>query len=114
MYWMVILIVIISLIYIPLLLIIYKWRYKPAVFFKSPYMIIIGGLGFYIDSFINIIIEMTDNHDYFNCTLSIFCTMMIHYVGYLCLIFRAERIFKIMKLEKTHLDRIHNIAKLDK
>jgi len=111
--WGIVLIIVITLIYVPLIMIIYRWRYKQAVFFKSPYMIIIGGIGFYIDSLMNIIIKMTDSHDYLNCILSIVCTMTIHYIGYLCLIFRAKRIFKVMKLEKKYLDRIHNMVSLD-
>ena len=91
---------------------IYKWRHKQPVFFKSPYMIIIGGIGFYLDSVLNIIIAMTNNKETANCILSIICTVNIHYIGYLCLIFRAERIFKVMKLEQIYLDQICNMAKL--
>jgi len=51
-----ILIVMLSLIYLPILFIIWKWRNKQVVFFKSPYMIIIAGIGFYLDVICNVII----------------------------------------------------------
>jgi len=79
---------------------IWKWRNKQAVSFKSPYMIIIGGIGFYLDSIVNIIIAVSGNNFKVNCMLSIFCTMPIHYIGYFALIFRAKRVFGIMILEK--------------
>jgi len=76
-------------------------------------MIIIGGIGFYLDSIFNVIIETTGNNNTTNCMLSIFCTMAIHYIGYMTLIFRAERIFKVMKLEKKYLDRLYKLASTD-
>ena len=79
---------------------IWKWRNKQAVSFKSPYMIIIGGIGFYLSSMGNILVTASGNYFKYNCMISIFCTMPIHYIGYFSLIFRAKRVFGIMILEK--------------
>ena len=45
-----------------------------------------------------------------NCILSIFTTLTVHYTGYIYLIFRAYRILKVMKLEKTYLDQLYEMA----
>ena len=44
----------------------------------------------------------------FACYLSLFDTLVIHYIGYFCLIFRAMRIFKIINIEAKFLDNIYD------
>lgn len=36
--------------------------------------------------------------------------MTVHYLGYLSLVFRAQRVFKVLRLEKKYLDEIYNMA----
>jgi hypothetical protein len=109
---------VISIIYFPILLLIYKWRHKQAVYFKSPKMIIVGGFSLYLDSIVNVAINskiysfLTDYKDKWTyiCFSSVATTLVFHYIAYFCLIFRAFRIFKIMDLEKKFLDRIYKLA----
>jgi len=103
----------ISIFYVPILYVIYIWRNKQAVSFKSPKLIIIGGIGLLGDSWANIAIN-TDwyggnyqNKAEFICVMSIFTTLVFHYTGYICLILRGFRIFKVMKLERNYLDGIY-------
>lgn len=109
------LIVVISIIYFPILIMIYKWRRKQAVYFKSPKMIIVGGFCLYLDSIVNVTINSKfwtnyDNKWIYVCVSSVVTTLVFHYIAYFCLIFRAFRIFKIMDLEKKFLDRIYTLA----
>ena len=48
---------VLSIIYFSILLLIYKWRRKQAVYFKSPKMIIVGGFSLYLDSIVNVTIN---------------------------------------------------------
>ena len=41
-------------------------------------------------------------------------TLTIHYIGYFSLIFRAQRIFKIMSIEAVFLDQIYDYGHLVK
>ena len=51
-------IITLTIIFIPLTFMIYKWRRRQAVYFKSPGMLIIGGIGFYIDSILTTVLAM--------------------------------------------------------
>ena len=86
-------------------------------------MIILGGLALWIDSCINVTLnskfyvsdfptksEVEAKNVYF-CWISIIDTMTFHYIAYFCIIFRGQRIFKIMDLEKRFLKRIYNLTK---
>ena len=103
----------ITIFYLPILYIIYIWRNKQAVSFKSPKLIIIGGMGLLGDSWVNIAINTDwyggkyENKVEFICVMSIFTTLIFHYTGYICLILRGFRIFKVMKLERNYLDTIY-------
>jgi hypothetical protein len=46
--------VVLSALYLPTMLLIFKNRHKQEVYFKSPYMIITGGIGLYLDSMMNV------------------------------------------------------------
>jgi len=72
-------------------------------------MIIIGGIGFYLNSIINVIVATNLNPSAL-CMLSIFNAYTIKYIGYLCLIFRSKRIFKIIELEKEYIDKIYSLC----
>ena len=103
-------VIIISIIYLSILHRIYIWRTKQAVYFKSPKMILVGGWCLWVDSIINIYIntsiypnDLALRYEYV-CISSIATTFIFNQVGYLCIIFRALRIFKIMVLEKQYLD----------
>ena len=106
---------IVSMLYIPVMVLIWKERNKQAVYFKSPKMILIGGMALYSDSLINIIINSdalwTVRSEAIGvCVLSILTTLTFHYIGYFSVIFRAKRIFKVMHLTKKYLDRIEQLA----
>ena len=106
---------IVSLLYIPVMVLIWKERNKQAVFFKSPKMILIGGMALYLDSLVNIAINSNalwnaGSEPSGVCVLSILTTLTFHYIGYFSVIFRAKRIFKVMRLTKKYLDRIELLA----
>ena len=118
-------IVVLTGIYFSILYMIWSQRNKQAVYFKSPYMIILGGLALWFDSCINVTLnskfyigkdetmlyeEIEAKNVYF-CWISIIDTMTFHYIAYLCIIFRGRRIFKIMRLEKQFLKKIYNLAR---
>ena len=88
---------------------IWKNRRKQAVYFKSPNMILIGGVGLYLDASFNIIASMQTNSTVI-CFQSLFCNFTFHYIGYFALIFRAKRIANVMKLEAKYLDKIYTIT----
>lgn len=90
---------------------IYRNQHQQAVIFKSPKLIILGGLSLYLDSAINILINWTEPTRETVCYLSIFDTLIFHYIAYFSLIFRASRIFKVMGLEKKYLTQIYNLTK---
>lgn len=76
-------------------------------------MILVGGWCLWVDSIINIYIntsiypkDLALRYEYV-CISSIATTFIFNQVGYLCIIFRALRIFKIMVLEKQYLDQIY-------
>jgi hypothetical protein len=37
-------------------------------------------------------------------------TCTVHYLGYFSLVSRAQRVFKVMRLEKKYLDEIYDMA----
>ena len=86
------------------------------MYFKSPMLILVGGTGLWLDSLANIVFNtnfdwQTEEHkNYWICTYSILTTFGVHYIGYLCIILRAVRIFKVMQLEKQYLDKMFTIA----
>ena len=102
--------VLISAIYLPIMILIWKNRHKQDVYFKSPYMIITGGIGLYLDSMLNILLMSLGDRTKTRCYLSIMTTMTVHYLGYLSLIFRARRVVKVMMLERKYLDEIYEMA----
>ena len=102
------------LMYAIVLVMIFCNRNKQAVYFKSPWLIIICGISLFADSGINIMIntnywEPTDQQ-YFNikckfiCGLSILTTCTFHYISYFAIIFRAKRILRVIELEQKYLD----------
>ena len=73
-------------------------------------MVIIGGIGFYIHSVVVVIIACTgDAH--VNCALALFGSYPVHFLGYLTLVFRAKRIFKVIRLEKKYINQIYSMTK---
>jgi len=73
-------------------------------------MIIIGGIGFYLNS-LSIIILTWSKNPRSNCILALFASYPIHFIGYLSLVCRAKRIFRVLKLEKKYIDEIYSINK---
>jgi hypothetical protein len=79
-------------------------------------MILIGGFNLWMDSCVNIIINSkflwSDYGDQQTgiCALSILTTLTFHYFGYFCLIFRSQRIFKVMKLTQKYINRIYKLS----
>ena len=55
---------------------------------------------------------MNSENSNISCYLSIFDTLVIHYIGYLCLIFRAMRIFNIINIEVRFLDDIYDFSSI--
>lgn len=54
---------VVSLIYLPILGMIWKNRYKQVVYFKSPLMIMTGGISLYIDAVANLVqMSLRDAH----------------------------------------------------
>mmetsp|Transcript_1993 Transcript_1993/g.3511 ORF Transcript_1993/g.3511 Transcript_1993/m.3511 type:complete len:160 (+) Transcript_1993:3-482(+) len=99
-----------TLVYFPILCYIWRHRFKNVVYFKSPYMILIGGIGLYLDSVINLMIMHLQNSDRdpdnlkMITILSIIATCSMHYISYFSIIFRAQRIFQVTRLLKERLD----------
>lgn len=104
--------IIILILYVPVLVVIWWNQNKQAVYFKSPKMIMIGGINLMIDCLLNIYIN-TENALSNNaiCVLSIFITLIFYFVAYFTIIFRAKRIFKVMGLTQKYLNRIYDLAK---
>ena len=102
-----------SIIFLPVMIIIFIKRKTQAVSFKSPKLIILGGSALYLDAIFNIIL-LNDVGNNINCYISIFVTMVIHYLAYFCLIYRARRIFYIIKLESMYLDQIYDFGQTTK
>jgi len=80
-------------------------------------MILIGGVNLFLDSIVNVAINSkavwgTDKFIESNgiCILSIVTTTTFHYFAFFSVIFRAKRIFKVMRLTKKFLDRIYHLA----
>ena len=96
--------------YFPAIIMIYIERNKQAVLFKSPILIMIGGINLFLDSMSNIVINtkmpklMFEQETNLICYLSIVTTVIFHYIGYFAIVFRAQRIFKVMQLTKTYLN----------
>ena len=73
-------------------------------------MIILGGIGLYMDSAFNILLLSMNNNEYKSkCLISIMTTCTVHYLGYLSLVSRAKRVFKVMRLERKYLDEIYGM-----
>ena len=103
--------VILTLLYLPVLVYIYIKRNKQAVHFKSPFLIIVGGISLFCDSLLNIIIARLNTKDdaHLECFLSIFTTTLPHYSSLFCLIFRAERIIDSMNLENAYIENMYKM-----
>ena len=110
-------ITVVSILYIPILVLIFYFRNKQAIHFKSPLMIILGGFCLYSDSVI-IILNMSKlfkvNNYFGKCALSVSTTILFHFTAYFCIIFRAIRIFTVMNLEKRYLDKIYKLGEMDR
>ena len=104
------------ILYFPVILMIYHERNKQAVLFKSPTLIMIGGFNLFLDSVCNILINTkfegmgNSEQTTFICLLSIITTLIFHYIGYFCIVFRAQRIFKVMNLTKTYLTKLYQLG----
>ena len=73
-------------------------------------MIILGGIGLYLDSSFNIILSAMSSNEYeHKCLISIMTTCTVHYLGYFSLVSRAKRVFKVMRLERKYLDEIYEM-----
>ena len=109
---------VISLAYLPVLFLIWKNREKQAVYFKSPKMILMGGMCLYLDSVVNILMQTKLGYERLShpktmiCAMSVSTTVLFHYTAYFCIIFRGIRIFQVMSLEKKYLDKIYKMAKI--
>lgn len=101
--------IVLSFVYLPIMFMIYSHRHTQAVSFKSPQLILLGGIALYIDAICNILL-LNELSDKLSCYLSIIVTLTIHYIGYLSLIFRAQRIFRIMSIEAMFLDDIYDFS----
>lgn len=103
--------IILVLLYMPVMIMIYRNQHQQAVIFKSPKLILLGGMALFIDSANNVFINWIWPSKEIVCYLSIFDTFIFHYIAYFSLIFRASRIFKVMGLEKKYLTKIYNLTK---
>ena len=93
---LIVVIVFISLLYLPVLYLLFIFRHKQAVHFKSPLLIIICGCCLYFDSLFVVMSqsELFAKQDYRGvCAMSVSSTIVFHYTAYFCIIFRAIRIF---------------------
>ena len=69
-----------------------------------------GGIGLYLDSSFNILLMALPGSQYKSkCYISILVTCTVHYLGYLSLVSRAKRVFKVMRLERKYLDEIYKM-----
>ena len=104
--------VLLLLLFVPILVIIWQNQNKQAVYFKSPKVILIGGVCLMLDCLLNVLIN-TENtlSSKMVCIFSVYITLIPYMVAYFCLIFRAQRIFKVMRLTSKHLNRIYGLAK---
>ena len=75
---------------------------------KSPTLIIIAVLALWADSVANMFIGFLPYHVPV-CALSVLCTTTIHYIGFIAIIYRALRIFEVIKVEDTYLKQLYNI-----
>ena len=114
--WPLILMVVICACYFPVLIIICRNRRTQAVQFKSPMMILTAGVALFFDSLVNAILKMIPANDqgaYFICALSVFTTCTSHYIAYFSLIYRAERIFKVIGIENDYLEKMYDFLDID-
>lgn len=98
---------------------IYNARHTQAVSFKSPMLILIGSFALYTDSIVNTVLlvysfasftaQNVDSKCKISCYLSVIDTLVVHYIAYFCMIFRAMRIFNILKIEAKFLDNIYDL-----
>jgi hypothetical protein len=73
-------------------------------------MIILGGIGLYLDSAFNILLSALTSNEYgTKCFISIMTTCTVHYLGYFSLVSRAKRVFRVMRLERKYLDEIYEM-----
>ena len=89
------------------MIMIYSARHTQAVSFKSPMLILLGGIALYIDAIVNILLLNRISQPV-SCYSSIVTTLIFHYVAYFSLTLRARRIFKIMSIEERYLDQIYD------
>ena len=93
--WGVMIMVAITLLYLPFILLIFINRNKQTVHFKSPLLIVTGSIALYIDSICNVYIMLIQSSKVI-CFLSIFDTLTVHYISFFAIIFRDKRIFRVM------------------
>ena len=75
---------------------------------KSPKLIVIAISALWADSILNLIISALPYYVPV-CILSILCTTTVHYLGYFAIVFRALRIFRVMRVEDTYLKQLYAI-----
>ena len=112
-------VIFISFVYLTPMFMIYNAWHTQAVSFKSPLLILIGSAALYVDSVVNTILLIYSVRDFkpdtvnyeckVSCILSVVDTIVIHYIAYFCMIFRAMRIFNILKIEAKFLDNIYDL-----
>lgn len=69
--------------------------------FKSPKLIIFAGLNFFLESFIHICLNYSKlSANGVVCFLQIWTTLTFHFMGYFSIVFRANRVIKVMELTK--------------
>lgn len=76
-------------------------------------LILLGGVALYIDAMVNILL-LNEIDQRASCYLSIVVTLTVHYTAYFSLLFRANRIFRIMSIEALFLDEIYDFSHLIK
>ena len=70
-----------------------------------------GGISLYIDAVANLV-QMSLSDPTTICAIAIFDTVIFHYISYFSVVFRAYRVFKVMKLERKYLEDIYRMKKI--
>lgn len=91
---------------------IFRNRKSHAVSVKSPTLIIVAIIFLMLESIINAFIWKTNYfaEDFvFNCALGTYCTLFVHYTSYAAIVFRALRVFKLLRIEREYLNDLYQI-----
>ena len=114
--WPLFLMVVLCISYLPVFIIIYRNRRTQAVQFKSPMMILMGGVALFFDSLVNVILKLISQNEtgaYIICALSVLTTCTSHYIAFFSLIYRAQRIFKVIDIENDYLEKMYEFLDID-